>query len=148
MPVTPLQPGANPLLFIGAQLADFLAGQPTLAPLVTDAAGTVNLYLGYAPETDSPRVVFSMISAPESDTRSLNAFGLTEARWQFECYAPTAAAAAAIANALITDVLDFSGVLVANGPQVDIAEVLDARGPDYDYAVKQHRCDVDLMVRF
>src|SRR4051794_3306213 len=148
MPVTPLQPGTNPSLFIGPQLADFIGGQPTLAPLVTDANSVVHVHLGYAENTDAPRIVFSMISGPEGDTAALETLGLTDSRWQFECYAPTGAAAGAIADALLTDVLDFHGVLAADGASVDIAEVLDARGPDYDFALKQFRCDVDLLIRF
>jgi hypothetical protein len=148
MPVTPLQPGSNPLLFIGDQIADFVGGQPTVGPLVTDASNVVQVYEGSAPEVSADRIILSFVSGPEGETRSLDAIGLTESRWEFQCWSATKANARRIANALVNDVLDFSGVLVANGATVDISEVLDARGPDFDYSVKQYRCDVDLLIKF
>jgi len=115
-----------------------LAGSAALAPLLS-APGAI--YPGTVPaEARAPYIVMQQISGAPAMTHGEPAGDATVRAFQFACFAPGAAAALALRDAVIAA---LDGVALATG---ETPTLTDERDGGFDEAVYLYRADADISV--
>lgn len=126
-------------------LRSFLLGAPAIAAVVAERVYTIKLPQG----TTLASIVFNRISGG-GDYHMQGLSGFAQHRFQIDAWAPTADAAASLAD-LIRDRIDgYRGDMGTDSPPVVTVKgvfMVDQR-EDYDDAAKLNRMSRDYMIAF